>query len=220
HGNFASANSEPTAAGFSTRSTAGATINATPPSASATNASRHMPTTSRSEYGRTYSNSRFNCGENNDATLQTPRTTLLVRYSPLEGCVKLSPCLPANSCGRIKEAIQVSFFNISVYDFRGSAALFQIFFHRFRHHHRPVPTPRAAKSDRQITFAFSRIVRNQIRQQSFDTPQELPRLRKGANIPAHLGIFSGKFTQPRNEVRIRQKSHIKHQVRVGRHPVP
>src|SRR6202030_3067300 len=107
HGNFASANSEPTAAGFSTRSTAGATINATPPSASATNASRHMPTTSRSEYGRTYSNSRFNCGENNDATLQTPRTTLLVRYSPLEGCVKLVHRLAANRCSPYESAIQL-----------------------------------------------------------------------------------------------------------------
>src|SRR6202171_2824615 len=87
--------------------------------------------------------------------------------------------------------------------------------HRFRQHYRAMASPRAAERDCQITLPLTNIVRDQISQQSLDAPQELPGLRKRADITGHARIAPGKFAQLGNEMRIRQKAHVEDEVGVG-----
>src|SRR5262249_11013552 len=63
------------------------------------------------------------------------------------------------------------------------------------------------------------VMRDQIGQQRFDSLQELAALRIGQNESPHFLIFSRIRTQTRHEMRIRQESHIKHEIAVTRQSI-
>src|SRR5437879_8006706 len=71
---------------------------------------------------------------------------------------------------------------VAMHDLGRVPAAVQRFVHRFRQHDRTMTSPGASKGDRQVALPFPDIVRNQISQQTFDAPQELSGLRKGADI--------------------------------------
>src|SRR4029077_7779941 len=67
---------------------------------------------------------------------------------------------------------------VAMHDFGRISLVMQRLAHRFREHHRAMPPARAAKRNRQIAFPFLDVMRDQINQQAFDSPQEFPGLRK------------------------------------------
>src|SRR5262249_2688654 len=107
------------------------------------------------------------------------------------------------------------FFNIAVNDFCRIAAFSQRFLNRFRHHHGAVLAAGAAERDGEIAFAFAHVVRNQIDQKAFHATEKFVGLRKGTDVAANFGIFSGEGAQARDKVRIGKKANVEDQVSVG-----
>ena len=106
-----------------------------------------------------------------------------------------------------------------MHDLGGVPSPLQRLMYGLRHHHRTMVSTRAAKRDRQIALPLAYIMRNQIRQQSVDAPQEFPGLRKRADVARDARVFPGMLAQLGNEMRIRQKAHIKYEVSVSGNPV-
>src|SRR5579884_397602 len=259
---------ESTLAGFSTRSTMGTIISATVPSASATTASNTTPNPIQIRYGRAYCNSRFNCGESNEATQAPPvlaansrsaifagfsgfgspryasrRIRALSSFPPCSiahirlcpalrpGLASLAGSLPVRQVRSVRNRIvppgkrrsfrnpPLLFLYIPVHDFRRESFLLQILRDPLPQHHRAMLPPRAPDGNRQITLPFLDVMRNQIRQHAFESPQKFLRLRKGVDISLHLLVLPGELAQLRHKMRIRQESHVKHQVRIRRNPV-
>src|SRR5919109_1260983 len=103
--------------------------------------------------------------------------------------------------------------------FGGVAALRKHFLDRFRQHHRTMLSPRAAKSDSQIAFAFPNVMRNQIGKEAFDPLQEFAGLGERANVLADLWVRTVVRAQSRNKMRIGKKAHVKDEVGIGRNAI-
>src|ERR1035441_4210407 len=89
----------------------------------------------------------------------------------------------------------------------------------FGHHHRPMLATRTAEGDRQVTFSFANVVRQQVDQQVRDAGHKLRRLRKRTDVLCHAGVLPVQVLESWNVVGIRQKPDVKHQVAVRRHAV-
>src|SRR4029453_9615973 len=179
------------------------------PSATATIISRAIPAPIRSLYGHTYPSSRFSCGESRDAKIFS-------RWIPLYA---IRPWRDVSSLAGRRTLGPILLVNIAVRHFRRVFALLERLPDFFREHHGAVFATRAAKRDRQVTLAFFNVMGHQVRKQAFHTPQKFAGLRKGPDEPPHFVRASGKPSKAGNEVRIRQKPHVKDQVRIGRHTV-
>src|SRR5579862_3400399 len=70
------------------------------------------------------------------------------------------------------------FVQIAVHDLHRVAMPAQRVRHRVSHHHGTMPAPRTTEGDRQITFPLADIVRDEIREQALDAPQEFAGLGK------------------------------------------
>src|ERR1700676_3603330 len=151
---------------------------------------------------------RFGSGQETRATTPTGLILSLVRYES-RACLSSWRAPPVSSL----------FIYVAMHDLGLVPSPVQRFMHGFRHHHGTMTPSRAAKRNRQIAFPFANIVRDQIRQQSFNAPQELSCLRKRAYIARHARVFPGILAQLGNEMRIRQEAHVKHQVGVSGNPV-
>src|SRR6201992_2261145 len=77
----------------------------------------------------------------------------------------------------------------------------------------------AAEGDRQITFAFADVVRDQVNEQAFDALQKFAGLRKRTDVLADFWILPGEAAQTRNEMRIGQEAHVENEIGVGRNAV-
>jgi len=111
------------------------------------------------------------------------------------------------------------FLNVAVSDFRGKAALRQRFLDLFAEHDGTVFAASAADGDRQITFAFADVVRDQVGEEAFDATEKFAALRERANVLLDFGIFASVAAQGRDEMRVWQKAHVENQVGVGGHAV-
>src|ERR1019366_8825676 len=89
----------------------------------------------------------------------------------------------------------------------------------FGHHHRPMLAAGTAEGDRQVTFSFANVVRQQIDQQVHDPGHKFRRLRKRTNVLCYARIFSVQVLESWNVVGIRQEPDVKHQVAVRRHSI-
>src|SRR4029077_19496503 len=105
-------------------------------------------------------------------------------------------------------------FNIAMDDFCGIAALFEGFFHGLGEHDGAVFAAGTAEGNREITFSFADVVRDQVGQQAFDAAQEFASLGKRANVAADFGIFAGEGAKARDEMRVGEKAHVENQVSV------
>src|SRR5579863_1652367 len=90
---------------------------------------------------------------------------------------------------------------------------------RFGQHHGTVPPARAAYRDCEIALPFLNVVRDQINQKIRYALQEFVRLREGFDIARHSRILAGKWTQPRDKVRVGKEAHIENQIGVGGHAI-
>src|SRR5205085_2450719 len=225
------------------------TISATAPSANATNATRHTPMVNRTLYGRTYTNSRFNCGEITDANrllplempalkprrwklpyvkpsyLRQQLKRLLRELTYAEPLLRYSP-IECQVKLVHRERIRASptlrralLINIAMRYFARVLPLLQRFLDFFSEHHRAVFAAGTSERHRQIALALFNVVRHQECQQSFHTSQKFSGLRKGTDESAHFSRASREFSQARNEMRIRQESYIEDQVRIDRHAI-
>src|SRR5580658_5563810 len=70
----------------------------------------------------------------------------------------------------------------------------------------------AAKTNGEIALAFVDVVREQVYQQIGDAGNELPRLRKRANVFGDTWMASRKRPEFRHEVRIGQEANVEDQV--------
>src|SRR6476646_8626932 len=84
----------------------------------------------------------------------------------------------------------------------------------FRNKHGAVLASGTAKSDGQIALAFTYIVRQQINQERRNAVDELLRLGKRTDILRHLRMTSRIGPKRRNEMWIRQETHIKQQISI------
>src|SRR6185437_14801783 len=78
---------------------------------------------------------------------------------------------------------------------------------------------RAAKGQRQIAFAFANVVRQEKQQQFGNAIQKFPGLGKLVQIRNNLFVASGQLAKLRHKMRIGQKTHVKHKVRLQRNPM-
>src|SRR6478672_12302480 len=97
-------------------------------------------------------------------------------------------------------------------NFHRIAGCRQQLFYFFRNKYRAVLASSAAKADGEIAFAFTHVMRQQVNQQRGDAVNKLLSLWERANILRYLGMASGIWPECGDEVRIRQKAHIKQQV--------
>src|SRR5690348_11234736 len=100
-------------------------------------------------------------------------------------------------------AIQVPMFNLD-----SIAAFRQRLANSFSKHHRTVTSPRAAKSYREIAFAFADIVRNEICEEALDAAKEFACLFEGANVSGNARILAAKRAKFRDKMGIRQEADI------------
>ncbi len=83
-------------------------------------------------------------------------------------------------------------------------------------HDRAVLPSRATERDRQVTLAFMNVMRKQVDQQIGNARNELPGLRKRADIFRDAWIAPGQRAEFWNEVRVGQEAHVEDQVSVLR----
>src|ERR1700750_312484 len=88
-----------------------------------------------------------------------------------------------------------------------------------RDHHRAMLAAGASKAYREVALSFLNVVGQQEEQQLGRLVKELLGLRKLAHILCHLRVLAGQRPELRDEVRIRQKTHIEDQVRLERDTV-
>src|SRR5713101_2510139 len=113
--------------------------------------------------------------ERNSGVSSVAVNTAKSRLSPLQTafgtlCAALGPVKFPAAGGLLVQ--------IAMHHFRGMSAFGQRLAQRFGHHHRAVFPPRATDGDRQVALSFACVVRNQVREQAFDSSQKLSRLRK------------------------------------------
>src|SRR5260370_2302390 len=204
-------------------------MSAMSPWASPTTERHTIPATSRILYGLTYRNSRPNSSRCvNEALdpyyfcgLHASLETFSVKAKPApEGTTTGAPTLvryesPARLSSRRAGAICSLFIQFAVHDLGSVTPAVPRLVHGFRQHDRTMPPPGAAKCNRQVALPLADIVGDQISQQSFGAPQELPSLRKGADIAGHARVAPGELAQPRHETRIRQKAHVENEACAG-----
>src|SRR5260370_29058959 len=77
----------------------------------------------------------------------------------------------------------------------------------------------AAESDGEVALALAEVVRDKVGEAAFDAAQELTGLREGPDVLTHFRILAVVRPQPRNKMRVGQKTHIKDQVRIRRHAI-
>src|SRR5205823_4263715 len=80
-------------------------------------------------------------------------------------------------------------------------------------------SPGAAKSNGQIALALLDVVRNQIGEQTLDSAQEFTGLWERADVLPYFRVRAVVRAQPGYKMRVGQKAHVKHQVRVGRNAI-
>src|SRR6267378_4074531 len=190
----------------------GAIMSAMSPSARPTTERHTTPAASRILYGLIYRNRRPNSSrfvkEIFDPSETPARTASLGTLRIARSIVK--PLRP-NQISLLGE--------VAMHDLGRVPAAVQRLVHRFRQHDRTMAPPGASKGDRQVALPFPDIVRNQIGQQALDAPQELSGLRKGADITGDARVAPRKLAQFGNEMRIRQKTHVKDEVGIRWNPV-
>lgn len=86
-------------------------------------------------------------------------------------------------------------------------------------HHRAMPSAGAADSDRQITFAFLLIARQQGDDQLHNIFGEFHIIGILADIGGDIFILAGEAAQFRLVMRIGEKARIENQIRLARHAV-
>ena len=99
---------------------------------------------------------------------------------------------------------------------RGAQALADV----FRNHYRAVLPSGTAKCNRQVAFALVNVMRDEVDQQIGDAGDEFARLRERAYVFRYALIAAGKGPEFGNKVRIGEKPHIEHQIRVFRNALP
>ncbi len=75
-----------------------------------------------------------------------------------------------------------------------------------------------AESECEIAFPFVDVVGQKEEKQIGDAVEKLTRLRKADDVILNLGVLPGQVPELRNEVRVRQKTHIENQIGVERNP--
>src|SRR5262249_31914660 len=136
-----------------------------------------------------------------------PDRILLALAAPLLTLFAV-PALPATP--------SILLLNVAMHDLRRQSSLFQVSRNGLRQHHGTMLSARATNGNRQITLPLWNVRRNEIRKQSFEPPQKLTRLRKRIDVPLHLLVLPGELPKLRNKMRVRQKPHVKNQIRVRR----
>lgn len=117
--------------------------------------------------------------------------------------------------GRGQDETARLFFDVTVSDFGGEAALIEGFLDLFGEHDGTVFSAGAAKGNREVAFAFANVVRNQINEKSLDAAEEFAGLREGADVPLDLGISSCKAAEAWDKVGIGKKTHVKDEISIG-----
>src|SRR5579862_3350608 len=86
----------------------------------------------------------------------------------------------------------------------------------FRECNRPVPAARAANGDRQIIFSLMNVMREEIKEEIFQSVHEFLGLRITVHKLLYRVIPAGFVLQSGNIIRVGKKANVKHQYRVGR----
>src|SRR5579859_2650957 len=107
-----------------------------------------------------------------------------------------------------------------MHDFYAVSRVPEILPQLFSNHHRTMLPTCATHRDRQIALAFMNVVRKQEHQQIRDPLHELAGLGKRADISRNLRVASGQRPEFWNEMWVRQKADVKHQVSILGHTFP
>lgn len=99
--------------------------------------------------------------------------------------------------------------------FCGVAAFFQRFFYLFGEHYGAVFSAGATEGDGQVAFAFADVMGNQVDEEAFDATEKLAGLRKGLDVFAHFGIFSGVAAEAGDKVGVGEEAHVEDEVGIG-----
>src|ERR1700683_2522363 len=109
-----------------------------------------------------------------------------------------------NECG----ASQNLFRAVAMHYFHLISGMTKFLAYVLGNHDRAVLSAGTAEGDRQIALTFVNIVRQQEEQVGNSTRDELPRLRKRADVPGHAGIAPGQRPELWNEMRVGQEAHV------------
>src|SRR5664279_122413 len=99
------------------------------------------------------------------------------------------------------------------------AFLTQPLAHLFRNHHGAVLPSGAPKRDGEITLPFRNIVGQKEEQHVSSSLQKLGGLRELPDVGCDLWVLACKAAEFRDEMRIRQKTHVEDKIRFERHAV-
>src|SRR6516162_8004988 len=108
---------------------------------------------------------------------------------------------------------------VPMHDLYPVARLPQVLADFFRDHDAAVLAAGTAEADGEVAFPFLHVMRQKVDEQVGDAIDELPRLRKRANVFCDLWIASGQRAELGHKVRVGQEAHVKNQVRVFGYPV-